>query len=289
MPEESTDTQKKSRGEHLKHYFWLALRVALLSYCGLTLLLYLIQTKLMFPGAGPLERNPASLGWAFEEILDPVPGGETHGWYIPLEKARGVVLFSHGNGENVSDALEHVRLFRELGFSALVYDYGGYGKSTGKPSEQRVYEDIRAMWRFLVEQKKVAPEHIVLWGRSLGGGPVSQLASEVKPGAIILESTFSSGVDITKETFPYLPVRLLLRDRFDNIKKVPLFKAPLMIIHSRNDTLVPEHHGKALFDAAHEPKKFVETRGDHNEGLFVSWDTYKQALNDFLTPLFPTP
>ncbi|HUW61954.1 MAG TPA: prolyl oligopeptidase family serine peptidase, partial [Candidatus Bathyarchaeia archaeon] len=156
-------------------------------------------------------------------------------------------------------------------------------------SEQRVYEDIRAMWRFLVEQKKVAPERIVIWGRSVGGGAASQLASEVEPGAIVLESTFSSAVNLASEVYSILPVRLLMKHRFENIKKVPLFKAPLMVIHSRSDTLIPQHHGKALFDAAHEPRQFVETRGDHNDALFASWDTYKKALNEFLGSLFPMP
>ena len=285
--EESTKTQKKSWGQRLRRLGWRLFRVALLAYCGFAVLIYALQTKMVFPGAVPLYRTPATLGWDFEEVLEAVPGGETHGWYIPLEDAPGVILFSHGNGENVSDALEFVRLFRKLGFSALVYDYGGYGNSTGKPSELRAYEDIRAMWRFLTEQKGIAPGRIALMGRSLGGGATAQLAAEVRPGAIILDSTFTSAVNLGSETFPFLPVRRLLKHRFESIEKVPEFEAPLLVIHSRDDTLIPPHHGKALFDAAREPKRFAEVRGGHNEAIFVSRGAYEQVLSAFLEPLFP--
>lgn len=245
---------------------------------------------LIFPGTSLVYRTPAAMNWEFEDVVLEVGEEKTHGWYIPLEKeSRGCVLFSHGNAGNIADRLESCELFRNLGFDVFVYDYGGYGQSTGKPSEKRCYADIRAAWHYLSFERAIPDSRIVLFGRSLGGGPTAQLATEVKPGAIILESTFASIAQVAKRTFPILPMKLLLRTKFESIKKVSSFSAPLLVAHSPEDDVIPYENGKLLFEAAKEPKTFFEMRGSHNEGFWMMEDEYRGQLDAFLKNAMPVP
>jgi uncharacterized protein len=246
------------------------------------------QRKLVFPAGREVWRTPASdpFRWAYEEVDLPVGKYTTNAWFIQVQDARGVVLFSHGNAGTIAGRLESVQVFRDLGFSVLLYDYGGYGKSTGKPSEKRCYADIRAMWEYLTVAQGFAPEQVVLFGRSLGGGVAAQLATEVSPRAVILESTFESIASVAKGMFPFLPVKPLIRYRFDTAEKIGRIHAPLLVIHSPDDTIIPYRHGEALFQAANEPKRFLEIRGDHNEGFVVSLEAYQRGLEEFLGVVF---
>jgi len=260
-----------------------------LAYAALLVLLYLVQDKLVFPGGRIMDRTPADrpFGWEYEDLRLRVGEETTNAWYIPLENARGTVLFSHGNGGAMPDRLESIAVFRELGFSVLIYDYGGYGRSTGKASEERCYGDIRAAWRYLTEARGVAPERIVLFGRSLGGGATAQLATEVHAGAVILESTFTSAPQLAQEKLPIFWVKPFVRTRFDNAHKVPFIKSPVLHVHSHDDSLIPFRHGRRLFELANEPKQFLEIRGEHNEGFVISGQQYLDGLAGFLAPLSP--
>ncbi len=268
-----------------------------LKLCGLLLILYgmlmlvpyLMQTKMIFPASEDVYRNPSQFSWTYEEVLLPVAGEQTMGWYVPLENARGVVLFSHGNAGNIADRLESIRLLRSLGLSVLVYDYGGYGQSTGACSEQRCYADIRAMWEWLTKEQGVPPEQILLFGRSLGGAVAADLACEVKAGAVVLESTFLSTVDMARELFPWLPVNLLLKHRFMSKDKIARIESPLLYIHSPEDDIIPYHHGVALFELATKPKQFLEIQGDHNTGFMMYDAIYRQGWEAFLAPIMPRP
>lgn len=253
-------------------------------------MLYAFQRSLLFPATREIYRDPSANGWAFEDIYMQLHSGNTtHAWWIPLEGARGTVLFSHGNAGNIADRLESIGLLRGMGLSVLAYDYGGYGRSNGHPSEARVYEDIRAAWRELTEVRGIPPEQIILFGRSLGAAPTAQLGTEVKAAGIVLESAFLSVPEVAGEIFPYLPVRWLVRDRFDNGAKVALLKSPVLIIHSREDRLIPFRHGETLFARASEPKRWLEIHGDHNNGFVQSHDTYLPAWDTFLDEVLPTP
>ncbi len=250
---------------------------------------YLFQDRILFPATRELDRDPNTFDWRYDEVLLPVGEDWTHGWFVPLENARGVVLFSHGNAGNLADRLESIGSLRSLGFSVMAYDYGGYGKSTGKPSEARLYADIRAVWRYLTEERDFSPRDIVLFGRSLGGGPTADLAAEVRPAAVVLESTFTSVPDVANDIFRLLPLGWVVRHHFDNKTKVPLIESPLMIVHSPDDTLIPCKHGRALFERAGEPKRFLELRGDHNDGFVLSAPVYTQGLESFLEHILPRP
>lgn len=250
--------------------------------------LFLIQRWLIFPAARTIDRVPSDRPYKFpyEDVMLPVDGNFTNAWFMEVPNARGAVLFSHGNGGNISGWFEVADVFRDLGFSVLVYDYGGYGRSTGRPSEGRFYQDIRAAWKYLTEQKKIPPEKIVPVGRSIGGGPTVQLATEVTPGAIILESTFLSLPQVAQEHLYMFPVKFLVRDRFENAKKIGRIHVPIMIVHSADDTLIPIRHARRLFELANQPKTFLQISGDHNDGYITSTAEYARGLHDFLSPLF---
>ena len=269
--------------------FWMLLRITIMVYVGFALLLFGMQRKMIFPSSRTMDRDPGIYNWEFEEVTLAVGKETTFGWFIPLEKARGVALFSHGNAGNLADRLESIGLLRELGFSVLAYDYGGYGNSTGKSSEKRCYADARAMWGWLTNDKGVAPEEVVLFGRSLGGAVTIDLATKVNPAAVIAESTFLSTVDLGKEMFSWMPVGLFLTHRFSNKDKIDKIETPLLIIHSPDDTLIPYTHGRKLFELAKEPKTFLEIRGDHNEGFVLSKDVYARGWRKFLKPILPMP
>ena len=262
---------------------WRVARSLVLIYVCLVVMLTLIQDFLLFPATKEIYRDPSFYGWAFEDVSLDVGDGETsHAWWIPVADARGVCLFSHGNAGNIADRLESISILRELGLSVLAYDYGGYGRSSGKPSEARLYDDIRAAWRHLTADRGIGAETIVVFGRSLGGGPSAQLATEVAPAGVVLESTFTSVPAAAKNFYPFLPVDWLVRHRFDNLAKVAGIAAPLMIVHSPEDSLIRFAHGEALFEAAAQPKRFLEIHGEHNDGFARSMDVYVAGWEAFL-------
>ena len=261
-----------------------------LFYGGVLLLGCQFQEKLIFPAPKGLYLSPAARNWPFDEVTLPVDGEKTVGWFLPKDGARGTILFSHGNGETVADGLDQAAIFRELGFNVLLYDYGGYGKSTGKPSEQRCYADIRAMWNYLTSTRGLTANSIVLYGRSLGGGPTTQLATEVTPAGIVLESAFCSLRRMANAKFPFLPARAILRHQFDNETKIDRITVPLLIIHSRTDGVVPYVQGLALYNRARtQHKSFLEIHGDHNDGVFVSQKVYTEGLDKYLNSVAPLP
>jgi uncharacterized protein len=270
----------------LRAFLFRTLRIVLIAYFGLCIVMWSIQGALLFPARAEMSSDPSRRNIPFEEVRLPVDGEETFAWYAPLENARGVVLFSHGNAGNLSGRVRMVERLQSFGFSVLAYDYGGYGYSTGSPSEKRFYADIRAMWDYLVETRGVPEEEILLYGRSVGGGPTCELAKGVTPGAVILESTFLSTSDVAWDIALYRPFLWLLRHKFKNKDKVADFNAPLLILHSRKDEIIPYEHGQGLFDRAKEPKTFVEIKGGHNDGFEFSEKTYRRAWETFLTPIF---
>ena len=217
-----------------------------------------------------------------EDGVTSPPAGPEDPYAVALGGAAPVVLFCHGNAGNISHRLESIALFHRLGLSVLIFDYRGYGDSEGKPDEQGTYRDARAAWRHLRELRGVAGDDIILFGRSLGAAVAAWLAARERPRAVILESAFTSAASLGAEHYPWLPVDLLLRHRYDTLARVSEIRAPLLVVHSRDDEIVPFHHGRALFDAAAEPKRLLEIRGGHNDGFLASGAVYRDALAAFL-------
>jgi len=211
-------------------------------------------------------------------------------WYFPAPKdsprARYAVLFAHGNGGNISHRLGIYQLWHGLGVNFLAFDYRGYGLSAGKPSEQGTYKDAQAAYDWLIG-KGFKPEDIIVLGESLGGGIASWVAVENKVGALVLQSTFTSVPDLGKELFPFLPVHQLASIHYNTIERLPKIKVPLLILHSRTDTLIRFQHAEKNFRVANEPKLLHEVLGDHNETLFAGTQEYRTGVEKFLQTLIP--
>lgn len=253
---------------------------------GLALLngfMYLAQPGMIFYPYDLLEATPKDWGLDYEDVRIPTEDGlELHGWFIPHAGSRRVLLFFHGNAGNISHRRDSIAIFHRLGLNVLIVDYRGYGQSEGKPSELGMYRDASAAWRHLTEDRGYAPSDIVLFGRSLGGVVAAKLASRERPGALILESSFSSAKDAARKIFPLLSWIVFLRFELDAAEYVRRARTPVMVLHSPEDDVIPYDLGRKLFDAAPEPKHFVELRGGHNEGFLISQPDYERALGAFL-------
>jgi len=262
--------------------------LAIVLYSGFSLMLYLLQDRLVFlpnmPGR-ELDATPQVIGLEYEDSwIDTADGERLHGWYIPADDARGTVLFFHGNAGNISHRMESILIFNRLRLNVLIVDYRGYGQSSGKPGEEGTYRDAEAAWDYLVEQRRLPPERIVIFGRSLGGGVGAWLASQagVEPAGVIIESSFSSGVDMGRRLYPMLPVRLITRINYPVREYISGVRAPVLVVHSRDDEIIPFDMGQTIYQAATEPKSFFEMGGDHNAGFWISRERYVPALDDFL-------
>jgi alpha-beta hydrolase superfamily lysophospholipase len=262
---------------------WSVIGIVLLFYVGLTLLLFLFQAHLIYFPTRQLIATPATIGLTYETVrFQAADGVSLSGWFVPADGAKNVVLFFHGNAGNISHRLESIELFHRLGLSVFIIDYRGYGQSEGRPGEQGTYQDAAAAWRHLVEERGVKPEQIVLFGRSLGGGVATWLAQTHTPKALILESTFTSIPDMGARQFPFLPIRLFARIYYNTLERLPQVECPILIVHSPTDEVIPYSHGQQLFQAAPEPKTFLELTGGHNDGFIVSGPRYEAGLRAFI-------
>ena len=255
-----------------------------LAYGLLLVLLYLYQDRLVYFPLRALDATPGALGLAYQDVhLTTEDGVRLHGWFVPAPDARATVLHLHGNGGNISRRLERLAAFQRLGLDALLIDYRGYGQSAGRPNEQGTYRDALAAWRYLTGNRGLAPESIVIHGESLGGAIAAWLAARTEPGALVLESAFTSAVELGAAAYPWLPVRLLARHRYPTRTHLGRVRAPVLVIHSRDDDIVPFAHGEALYAAAPAPKRFLEIGGDHNAGFLSSRERYLADYDAFLT------
>ncbi len=211
--------------------------------------------------------TPAKVGLSFEDVpIIAADGVKTHAWWIPRADAQWTVLYLHGNGGNVSYTSHFLSLLHESGFAALAVEYRGYGKAEGVPSEKGIYADADAAWEWLAT-KGVSREHVIVWGTSLGGGVASFVAEKRKPGVLVLESTFTSAPDVGARLFPWAPVRLLARQRFDTRARLPRIESPIVIAHGKNDETIDFSFGRELFESAREPKLFLELEGGHMDQI----------------------
>jgi len=256
-----------------------------IAYGAVLVLVFVFQSQLVFfPGTGrEAVLTPQSYGMRFESLQIRTADGETlHGWWVPADDARGVVLFFHGNAGNISHRLDYLQMFKRLRYSTLIVDYRGYGKSTGTPSEAGTYRDAEAAWEHLRHARLAQPRNVVIAGESLGAAVATWLAAEVGPRAVVLFSTFTSVTDLGAEVYWFLPVRLLSRIGYDNRENLKRIRAPVFIAHSRDDDIVPYAHGKRLYEAANEPKTFLEMRGGHNDGFIFTQPEWVAQLGAFL-------
>jgi fermentation-respiration switch protein FrsA (DUF1100 family) len=262
---------------------WSILILVVGLYAGLAALMFFFQNRLVYFPLSRLALTPAAKGLIYEDVwFETSDGVKLFGWFVPAEPARGVLLFFHGNAGNISHRLDSIEQFHRLGLSVFIIDYRGYGRSEGRPSEQGTYLDAEAAWRYLVEERQVRPDKIVIFGRSLGGAVATRLAQDHPPGVLIIESTFTSIPDMAAQIYFFLPVRLLARIDYDTLARLPALTSPILIIHSPDDDVIPYAHGQRLFAAAQEPKEFLSIQGGHNDGHIRSAELYEARLEAFL-------
>lgn len=211
-------------------------------------------------------------------------GTKLHGWFVPCQQPRAVVLFAHGNSGNVADLAEVLGDFcRRHRVTLMVFDYRGFGRSEGTPAESGLYQDARAARAWLARRTGIAERDIVLMGRSLGGGVMVDLAASDGARGLILESTFTSLPDVGRHLVPYLPVGRLMANQFKSLEKLPNYHGPLLISHGDADRLIPFEHGQRLFAAGNQPKWFVPIQGGgHND---PQSDDYHRQLDAFINSL----
>lgn len=252
-------------------------------YAGILILLYIFQSRLVFFPSRELAANPNQIGLEYEEVELTSPDQlSLSGWFIPNAETDYVILFCHGNAGNISHRLDTIRLYHQLGLSVLIFDYRGYGKSEGSPSEEGTYLDAKAAWEYLTNEKGYIPENIIIGGRSLGGAIAAWLASEHNPAALILESTFTSIPEAGALHYPIFPIKLLARIKYNTLDYIKDVERPLLVIHSKNDDLIPFQHGQQLYHAYQGDKQFLEIHGDHNEGFIESEAVYMEGWRSFL-------
>ncbi|MEW8505720.1 MAG: alpha/beta hydrolase [Candidatus Thiodiazotropha sp.] len=251
-----------------------------------TLYLYLNQTNLIHLPNIPsreLVATPQQLGLSFEPVsLRTTDGVRLHGWFVPHENPRATLLFFHGNAGNISHRLESIALFNSLGLSVLIFDYRGYGRSEGKPSEAGLYRDAEAAWRYLHEERAIPGHEVLLFGRSLGGAIAAYLGAKNRAMGVVLESSFTSVPDMAAELYPWLPVRWLTRYSYNSGERMAAIASPVMVIHSRDDEIIPFDQGRTLYAQATAPKRFLELNGDHNYGFMQNIDRYRDHWNEFI-------
>jgi fermentation-respiration switch protein FrsA (DUF1100 family) len=219
----------------------------------------------------------------FEDHWLTLPEGtRIHAWYLPHpDPEAGAVLLSHGNGGNLSHRGGLIRLLqRFLGRSVLVYDYPGYGRSDGRPTEAGCYAAGDAAYHFLVSDRRIPPHRVVLYGESLGGGVAIDQASRLEHEALILLFTFTTLPRAAKWHFPFLPCETLMHNRFDNLSKIGRCRQPVLIAHSPKDRVVPYAHSQELYQAAHEPKQFLPLGDWGHDTPMEPW--FFEALRQFL-------
>ena len=252
-------------------------------YLLLLIGLFCMQRRLVFYPTRDIFATPHNFGIPFEDVyFETSDGVKINAWFVPADNAEFTVLFCHGNGGCLAHRVETVELYNKLGVNFFIFDYRGYGLSESVASEHGIYLDAESAWRFLVEEKGIPPEKIVLIGRSLGGAPASKLAAEKHPRRLICESSFISIPETGSDSYPYLPVRQLARYKFPTGDYLKQVKCPALIIHSRKDEVVRFRHGQKLFELASPPKTFLELTGTHDECYFDCRDKYTAAVSRFI-------
>jgi uncharacterized protein len=241
-----------------------------LGYVGILLVLLALENWFIY--------HPVTAAQSWVEPTDPVikdvyfdlPTGERlHAWWLPRPGAERAMLYCHGNAGNLSHRAAGLGRWADtLDCSILIFDYPGYGRSTGSPTERSCYAAGEAAWTWLTTGQHVDPGNVVLVGASLGGAVATDLAREHGCRALVLIKAFTSIPDMAYSRFPWLPARYFVRHRFDNLSKLPFIRRPVFIAHGTADGVIPFRHGERLFQAANDPKEFMAIpENDHNDKL----------------------
>ncbi len=270
---------------------WTLGAVVVFYLCILVLLRIFEPHLIYFPGQQRrLVDPPPGLELPIERVEIPAGDGvRLVGWAIPAASdSSGLwLLICHGNAGNLSefDRPLHYAGLRQLGLSLLAFDYRGYGESDGAPSERGLYRDADAAYRFLRENRGVPADRIVVFGHSLGSAVAIDLASRVPVAGLIVEGALTSAVDRGQELYPYIPIRWIARSRFTSIDKLSGITVPKLFLHAARDDVIPQAHGRRLFEAAPPPKTFVDLGGGHADAFDADSSRYFGSIGNFLRTL----
>ena len=277
--------QPAKKTNWLKKLTISTIRIIAIAYSTLMIGFYFFQSKLVFAPTKGLQTTPKEIGLDFETHI--IGKDKVYSWFIPAKnKDAMTVLICHGNAGNISNRLSTIDFYhREMGLNVMIFDYSGYGKTPGKPSEEKTYQNSQAVFDFLVETLQISPNKIVVDGRSLGGAIAIDLATQRQFKGLIVQSTFTSIYEMAKSMFPILPTKWVQHIYYDSASKVDKINCPVLHIHSPEDQVIPFVMGKALFEKLPEPKQFVEIHGRHNSGWMDSIEIYKPAINTFVQSL----
>ncbi len=252
----------------------------------------LVNAFLYFPERS-LSGAPGAVGLAYEELRFAAEDGpELHGWWVPGQRQGPAILFFHGNAGNISHRLDILRrLYDRVGLSVLIFDYRGYGKSSGSPSEEGLFADARAA-RALLRARGWDRDGVVLYGRSLGAAVALHAAVEDPPLGCVLEAPFTSLEDMARLHYPVLSQLVMpwVRGRYANLAAVRRLASPALFLHGDRDGVVPIGMGWRLFDACPAPKWFRTLNGaGHDDPAFVGGEAYWGAWEEFLGQLAEKP
>ncbi len=248
---------------------------------------HLIERYIVYYPIRDLEGNPSEVGLDFQDLqLATKDNIRLHGWFVPSSGAHQTLLILHGNAGNISHRLEWIRLLHGLNCHVLIIDYRGYGKSEGSPYEDGLYLDARAAYEWWAQERGKSGEQLVLLGESLGGSVAVDLAAQINPAGLILQSTFTSAWDMAKTMFPLGLLQPLTGIRFDSLAKIGRIRSHILVIHGNRDEIVPFRLGRRLYDAAPSLKTFYEVPGaGHNDLVWAAGRDYSKHIGEFLASL----
>ncbi len=247
-------------------------------------ILIAFEGRLVFMPDRTMHTTPGAHGLPYRSISFPSGDGNLlYGWYVPADQPRALVLVCHGNAGNISTRIPLIEGLHSMGLSLFIFDYEGYGRSEGRPTEAGTYRDASAAWDWLngnVAEASRLP--MIIMGRSLGGPVAARLAKQHPPAALVLDSTFPSLAAFVHAKEPLLPARLLLRFRFDTIASLEHAAFPILVVHSRGDEVVPFSLGEELYRDLPGRKSFLALSGPHVAGFEVDRSVYVDGLERFL-------
>jgi hypothetical protein len=232
--------------------------------------------------------QPGEFGVAVEDCFFTTEDGvKLHAWYAPQAGAQHTLLWCHGNAGNISHRLDHLKMLLDrVPANIFIVGYRGYGRSEGSPDEAGLYKDAQAAYDYLASQKNLKVNQVVLYGQSLGGAVVIDLALARPCAGLIIESSFTSAKDMAKHLYFFLPLHYFIGVKFDSAAKIKQLRWPLLIMHGTEDEVVPFALGQQLFAAANEPKEFYPIQGaTHNDPYLVGGDAYYAKIQEFLRRL----
>ncbi len=222
-------------------------------------------------------------GLPLQEVWFDAAGVRLFGWYVESRETQAVLLWCHGNAGNIIHRLENLIELHRLGLSVFIFDYRGYGRSSGTPSEEGLYRDALAAYAYLIETRHIAPDRLVLFGRSLGAAVAGDVASRKPAAGLILESPFPSVGAVARAHYFGLPVDWLLGAEFNLLERLRKITIPVLVVHGDRDEVVPIQLGRLVFEAAREPKSFYLVPGaDHNDLYAVGGRPYFQRIKQFV-------